>query len=69
MLVPLCSFLWHPQGVLVRNFVSYPGTLEPGTRAWRESVTTYRSYGTGRVGYHAEHTTSRMPNALLEHAH
>lgn len=42
------SFLWHPQGVLVRNFVSYPGTLEPGTRAWRESVTTYRSYGTGR---------------------
>lgn len=43
------SFLWHPQGVLVRNFVSHPGTLEPGTRAWKESVTQYRSFASGRV--------------------
>jgi hypothetical protein len=44
-----CSYLWHAQGVLVRNFVLYPGTLEPGTRAWKESITMYRSYASGRV--------------------
>lgn len=42
------SCLWHPQGVLVRNFVSHPGTLEPGNRAWKESNTQYRSFASGR---------------------
>jgi hypothetical protein len=41
--------MWQPQGVLLRNFTSHPGTLEPGTRTWKDSANVYRSFASGRV--------------------